>query len=38
MALAEFRNILYDEGILHDGDSIGTDDATLLCVISCTAG
>ncbi|PPR02844.1 hypothetical protein CVT24_002322 [Panaeolus cyanescens] len=28
--LEAFRKELYAEGILHDGDSIGTDDATLL--------
>jgi hypothetical protein len=28
--LDQFRRILRSEGILHDGDTIGTDDATLL--------
>ncbi|KAF9013290.1 CRAL-TRIO domain-containing protein, partial [Cyathus striatus] len=28
--LANFRKELYDEEILHDGDTIGTDDAVLL--------
>ena len=28
--LAEFRNTLVKEGILRDGDTIGTDDSTLL--------
>ncbi|KAF7973729.1 hypothetical protein HWV62_14294 [Athelia sp. TMB] len=27
--LAQFRQILTDEGLIHDGDSIGTDDSTL---------
>ncbi|KAF9267444.1 CRAL/TRIO domain-containing protein [Marasmius fiardii PR-910] len=27
--LEEFRRELFDEGILHEGDSIGTDDETL---------
>jgi hypothetical protein len=27
--LTQFRNILTEEGILHDGDTIGTDDGTL---------
>jgi len=27
--LTQFRNILNEEGILHDGDTIGTDDGTL---------
>ena len=27
-----FREELYAEGILNEGDSIGTDDETLLCV------
>lgn len=25
-----FRKQVFEEGIIHDGDSIGTDDATLL--------
>jgi hypothetical protein len=28
--LNQFRRILFCEGILRDGDTIGTDDATLL--------
>ncbi|KAJ7600531.1 hypothetical protein C8J56DRAFT_910543 [Mycena floridula] len=28
--VAIFRQQLYDEDILHDGDSIGSDDETLL--------
>ncbi|KIM89380.1 hypothetical protein PILCRDRAFT_813304, partial [Piloderma croceum F 1598] len=28
--LTQFRNILTKENILHDGDTIGTDDSTLL--------
>jgi len=28
--LKQFRNILTEEDILHDGDTIGTDDGTLL--------
>lgn len=28
--LATFRKQLYDEDLLHDGDTIGTDDDTLL--------
>lgn len=28
--LKTFREQLFAEGILHDGDSIGTDDLTLL--------
>jgi len=28
--LAQFRNILTEEGILRDGDTIGTDDGTLM--------
>jgi hypothetical protein len=27
--LTSFRTQLYDEDILHDGDTIGTDDNTL---------
>ncbi|KZP33543.1 CRAL/TRIO domain-containing protein [Athelia psychrophila] len=27
--LAQFRAVLTEEGLLHDGDSIGTDDSTL---------
>lgn len=27
-----FRQELYDEGILSDNDTIGSDDHTLLCV------
>lgn len=30
--LKQFREDLYAEGILHDGDTIGTDDGTLLYV------
>jgi len=30
--LHTFRKELFDEEILHDGDSLGTDDETLLCV------
>lgn len=30
--LKQFREELYAEGILHDGDTIGTNDETLLCV------
>lgn len=30
--LKQFRNILTEEDILHDGDTIGTDDGTLLYV------
>ena len=32
--LTQFRNILNEEGILHDGDTIGTDDSTLQWVNS----
>lgn len=28
--LKTFREELFAEGILHEGDSIGTDDSTLL--------
>ena len=28
--LTQFRSILTEEGILNDGDTIGTDDSTLL--------
>ncbi|KAF7346310.1 CRAL-TRIO domain-containing protein [Mycena sanguinolenta] len=28
--LKNFRTVLFDEGILHEGDTIGTDDETLL--------
>lgn len=28
--LEQFRSQVFDEGILHEGDSIGTDDWTLL--------
>jgi hypothetical protein len=31
--LSTFRQELFEEGILHEGDSIGTDDETLLQVI-----
>lgn len=31
--LAEFRRQVEEEGIIHDGDTIGTDDDTLLWVI-----
>lgn len=31
--LAEFRKQLTDEGLLKEGDTIGTDDATLLLVL-----
>lgn len=30
--LKTFRDQLFAEGILHEGDSIGTDDPTLLSV------
>ena len=30
--LKQFREELYAEGILHDGDTIGTGDDTLLYV------
>ena len=30
--LKQFRKELYSEGVLHDGDSVGTDDNTLLYV------
>lgn len=30
--LKSLRRELFDEGILHDGDTIGTDDETLLYV------
>jgi hypothetical protein len=30
--LKQFREELYAEGILHDGDTIGTNDETLLYV------
>jgi hypothetical protein len=30
--LKQFREELYAEGILHDGDTIGTSDETLLYV------
>ncbi|KAJ7505341.1 hypothetical protein B0H11DRAFT_1978161 [Mycena galericulata] len=30
--LNTFRQELFDEGILQEGDTIGTDDETLLCV------
>jgi hypothetical protein len=30
--LKQFREELYSEGILHDGDTIGTNDGTLLYV------
>jgi hypothetical protein len=30
--LKQFREELYTEGILHDGDTIGTNDDTLLYV------
>ncbi|KAH0586156.1 hypothetical protein H2248_007421 [Termitomyces sp. 'cryptogamus'] len=29
-ALEAFRKQVFNEGILHDGDSVGTDDETLL--------
>ncbi|KAG6906621.1 hypothetical protein DXG01_012939 [Tephrocybe rancida] len=29
-ALKTFRERVFDEGILHDGDTVGTDDETLL--------
>ena len=32
--LKQFREELYAEGILHDGDTIGTNDDTLLYVIT----
>ena len=31
-ALKQFREELYAEGVLHDGDTIGTNDETLLYV------
>jgi hypothetical protein len=31
--LKQFREELFTEGILHEGDTIGTNDETLLCVI-----
>lgn len=31
-SLVQFRQILFEQGILHDGDSIGTDDNTLAWV------
>ena len=31
--LKQFREELFAEGILHEGDTIGTNDETLLCVI-----
>lgn len=31
--LAQFREQLVNEDILHDGDTIGTDDDTLLYVL-----
>ena len=31
-ALKQFRKELFTEGILHEGDTIGTNDETLLCV------
>ena len=30
--LKQFREELFAEGILHEGDTIGTNDETLLCV------
>ena len=30
--LKQFREELFAEGILHEGDTIGTNDGTLLCV------
>jgi hypothetical protein len=33
--LKTFRETLFAEGILHEGDTIGTDDETLLCVFDC---
>ncbi len=32
--LDEFRQGLVNEGLIHDGDTIGTDDETLLYVLS----
>lgn len=32
--LKTFRETLFAEGILHEGDTIGTDDETLLCVLT----
>lgn len=32
--LAEFRRQVEEEGIIHDGDTIGTDDETLLWLFS----
>jgi hypothetical protein len=34
--LKALRQELFDEGILHDGDTIGTDDETLLYVHDCS--
>jgi hypothetical protein len=31
-ALKQFREELFAEGILQEGDTIGTNDETLLCV------
>lgn len=30
--LEQFRRHLEQEDLIHEGDTIGTDDATLLCV------
>ena len=35
-ALKQFREELFAEGILHEGDTIGTSDETLLCVKICS--
>jgi hypothetical protein len=29
--LESFRRELFEEAVLHDGDTIGTDDESLLC-------
>ena len=30
--LKQFRETLQEQDLIHDGDTIGTDDDTLLCV------
>lgn len=32
--LKEFRQQVEEEGIIHDGDTVGTDDETLLWLLS----
>lgn len=32
--LKEFRQQVEEEGIIHDGDTVGTDDDTLLWLLS----